>query len=143
MSNRPDEHHGPSAPDPTRSGPRARYGSAARRVGPYRIDGELGRGGMGVVYRAFDERLHRDVAPKALPAELAADAEARARMEREARAIALVSHANVAAIHGLEESEGTLYLVLELVEGETLRERLDRGADVLPISHRAILVRVS
>jgi predicted ATPase len=112
-------------PDATRATPRR---AKAKRVGPYRVEGELGRGGMGVVYRAFDERLHRDVALKALPADLAADAEARARMEREARAIALVSHANVAAIHGLEESEDTLYLVLELIEGETLRERLDRGA---------------
>jgi serine/threonine protein kinase len=80
----------------------------AKRLGPYRVEGELGRGGMGVVYRAFDERLHRDVALKALPAELAADPSARARLEREARALALVSHANVAAIFSLEEAEGTL-----------------------------------
>jgi len=123
MADRPDEH---CAPDSTRAAPRRV--PAAKRVGPYRIDGELGRGGMGVVYRAFDERLHRDVALKALPAELACDAEQRAQLEREARAIALVSHANVASIFGLEESDGTLYVVLELVEGETLRERLDRGA---------------
>jgi serine/threonine protein kinase len=127
MPDRPDERHAPRAPDPTRATPRGERRGGARRVGPYRIEGELGRGGMGVVYRAFDERLHRDVALKALPADLAADPSARARLEREARAIALVSHANVASIHGLEESEGTLYLVLELMEGETLRERLDRG----------------
>ncbi len=113
------------ADDVTRAAePRAK----ARRVGPYRVDGELGRGGMGVVYRAFDERLHRNVALKALPAELAADPAERSRLEREARALARVNHGNVASIFGLEESDGTLYLVLELIEGESLRNRMDRGA---------------
>jgi predicted ATPase len=120
-----DERHGS---DLTRATPRGERRSGTRRVGPYRIDGELGRGGMGVVFRAFDERLQRDVALKALPAALAADPVERARLEREARAIAFVSHPNVAMIHGLEESDGALYLVLELVAGETLRERMTRGA---------------
>jgi predicted ATPase len=83
---------------------------------------------MGVVHRAFDERLQREVALKALPAGLATDSAERARLEREARAIAQVSHPNVASIFGLEDSDGSLYLVLELVPGETLQERLGRGA---------------
>ena len=102
-------------------------GPDARRVGPYRLEGELGRGGMGVVYRAFDERLHREVALKALPDELARDAERLARLEREARSLAAVSHPNVASIFGMEEAEGVTYLVLELVPGRTLHERLDGG----------------
>jgi len=109
-----------------RGAPAADAPPLALRVGPFRVDGELGRGGMGVVYRAFDERLHRNVALKALPAELAADSVERARLESEARALALVNHPNVASIHGIEESGGTLYLVLELVEGESLRALIDR-----------------
>jgi serine/threonine protein kinase len=112
-------------PGPTRARSRNDRRSA-RRVGPYRLEGELGRGGMGVVYRAFDERLHREVALKALPDELAKDAEQLARLEREARALAAVSHPHVASIFGMEEAEGVTYLVLELVPGETLHERLGR-----------------
>jgi len=97
-------------------------------VGPYRITGELGRGGMGVVYRAVDSRLDRVVAIKALPVELAGDAGRLERFEREARTLASLNHPNVAGILGVEQHEGSKYLVLEFVDGETLAERLDRGA---------------
>jgi serine/threonine-protein kinase len=100
-------------------------------IGPYSVDRELGRGGMGVVYLATDPRLDRRVAIKALPEHLAADPERLARFEREAKTLASLSHANVAGIYGVEEHAGRRYLVLEYVEGETLAERLDRGA--LPI----------
>jgi len=86
---------------------------------------------MGEVYRARDTRLGRDVAIKALPQELAQDADRLTRFEREARLLASLSHPNIAGIYGLEEVEGTRYLVLELVEGETLADRLARGA--LPV----------
>ena len=82
---------------------------------------------MGVVYLARDERLDRAVAIKALPDELAADTDRLARFEREGRALAQLSHPNIAGIHGVEEHGGHKYLVLEYVEGETLAERLDRG----------------
>jgi serine/threonine protein kinase len=121
----------PDRSDPTgplRATPRGVRRGAARRIGPYRVEGELGRGGMGVVDRAFDERLHRDVALKALPKGLVGDREQLAELEREARAVALVSHPNVATIFGMERAAGATYLVLELVSGETLRERLGRGA---------------
>jgi predicted ATPase len=101
-------------------------------VGPYRLVGELGRGGMGVVHRAFDERLRREVALKALPDELAGDAEQLARLEHEARALAAVNHPNVATIHGMRQAEGVTYLVLELVPGGTLHDRLAHGA--LPLA---------
>ena len=98
------------------------------RIGPYEIVAPLGAGGMGEVYRARDPRLGRDVAIKALPEVFAADPDRLARFEREARLLAALSHPNVAAIHGLEESGGARYLALEFVEGETLAARLARGA---------------
>ena len=101
------------------------------QIGPYRIDAELGRGGMGVVYRATDTRLDRAVAIKALPEHLADDPDRLARFEREAKTLAALNHPNVAGIHGVEEHEGRRYLVLEFVDGETLADRLDRGP--LPI----------
>jgi len=97
------------------------------QIGTYRVEGEIGRGGMGVVYRAVDERLDRDVAIKALPEDLAGDPARLERFEREAKALASLNHPNIAAIYGVEEQGGHRYLVLELVEGETLAERLDRG----------------
>jgi len=100
-------------------------------IGPYEIERELGRGGMGVVYLGRDTRLDRPVAIKALPELLASDPERLARFEREAKTLAQLNHPNVAGIHGVEERDGTRYLVLEYVEGETLAERLDRGA--LPV----------
>jgi eukaryotic-like serine/threonine-protein kinase len=96
-------------------------------IGPYTVAREIGRGGMGVVYLAHDMRLDRAVAIKALPEHLAADPERLARFEREARTLASLSHPNIAGIFGLEEHAGARYLVLELVEGQTLAEMLDRG----------------
>ncbi len=100
---------------------------APTQIGPYAIDREIGRGGMGVVYLARDTKLDRPVAIKALPEHLADDPERLARFEREARTLAQLSHLNVAGIYGVEESDGQRFLVLEYVEGETLAERLDRG----------------
>ncbi len=97
------------------------------QIGPYQVQRELGRGGMGVVYLAHDTRLDRDVAIKALPAELASDPARLERFEREARTLASLNHPNLAGIHGVEEQDGAQYLVLEYVAGETLAERLDRG----------------
>jgi Tol biopolymer transport system component len=106
-------------------------------IGPYVISRELGRGGMGVVYLARDTRLDRDVAIKALPAELASDPVRLERFEREAKLLAGLSHPNIAGIFGVEERDGATYLVLEYVEGETLADRLDRGP--LPL-HEALEV---
>jgi Tol biopolymer transport system component len=92
-----------------------------RQFGPYRILSPLGSGGMGEVYRAHDNKLGRDVAIKTLPAEFARDPERLARFRREARTLASLNHPNIAAIYGLEESGEADWLVLELVEGETLR----------------------
>jgi len=97
------------------------------QIGPYTIESEIGRGGMGVVYLATDPRLGRRVAIKALPEELAADASRLERFEREARTLAQLNAPNIAGIHGVEEQDGRRYLVLEFVEGETLADRLDRG----------------
>ena len=82
---------------------------------------------MGEVYRARDTRLERDVAIKILPEIFAADPERRARFEREAKVLASLNHPNIAAIHGLEESNGVYALILELVEGDTLADRIARG----------------
>ncbi len=97
------------------------------RIGNYSVDCEIGRGGMGVVYKATDSRLQRSVAIKVLPAQLAADRESMVRFEREARALAALNHPNIASIHGIEEHESGRYLVLEYVDGETLAERIARG----------------
>jgi len=90
----------------------------------YEIIEELGRGGMGVVYRAKDRKLGREVAIKVLPKEFSQDWERQARFEREAKLLASLNHPNIAAIYGLEESEGIHFLVLELAEGKTLAERV-------------------
>ncbi|MEM9065383.1 MAG: protein kinase [Planctomycetota bacterium] len=96
-------------------------------IGPYSIEREIGRGGMGVVYLARDPRLDRAVAIKALPDEVASDPARLERFEREAKALAQLNHPNIAGIHGIEEQESRRYLVLEYVEGETLADQLDRG----------------
>ena len=96
-------------------------------AGRYEILGRIGAGGMGEVYRAVDKNLGRHVAIKVLPATFAEDKERMARFEREAKLLAVLNHPNIAAIHGLEESEGRRFLVLELAEGETLQARLNRG----------------
>ena len=94
------------------------------RLGPYEIRSPLGTGGMGEVYRARDERLKRDVAIKVLPQSLAADPDALARFEREAMAVAALSHPNILAIHDFGTHAGTAYAVMELLEGETLGAKL-------------------
>jgi serine/threonine protein kinase len=101
------------------------------RIGPYAIEGRLGAGGMGEVYRARDVNLDRDVAIKMLPQVLTADADRVARFEREARILAALNHPRIGAIYGLEHMDGVPALVLELVEGSTLAERLASGA--LPV----------
>jgi len=101
--------------------------SPGEHLGTYEIDTLLGAGGMGQVYRARDEKLGRDVAIKVLPDDLSQDGERLARFKREAQILAALNHPGIAAIHGLEESAGTLYLVLELVPGETLAARLAKG----------------
>src|SRR4051812_40094205 len=97
------------------------------RLGPYEITAKLGEGGMGEVYRATDSRLKREVAIKVLPVAFTADRERLARFEREAQLLAQLQHANIAAIYGLEESDGTRALVMELVDGEDLAQRIARG----------------
>ncbi len=99
----------------------------ATRLGPYEILAPLGAGGMGEVYRARDTRLGREVAIKTLPAAFAQDAERRARFETEAKAIAALSHPNVLAIHDVGAEGDTVFAVMELVEGQTLREMLQGG----------------
>jgi serine/threonine protein kinase len=97
------------------------------RLGSYEVIGPLGAGGMGEVYRARDIRLNRVVALKVLPSDRAADVEARARFDREARAIAAVNHPNICAIHDVGHDQGHDFLVMELLEGETLQQRIARG----------------
>ena len=108
------------------------------RLGPYEIIAPIGAGGMGEVYRARDTKLRRDVAIKALPEDFAQDQERLARFEREAHLLASLNHPNIASIYGLEESDGSRCLVLELVKGETLAQRLERGPlpvdEALPIA---------
>lgn len=98
------------------------------RLGTYEILAPLGAGGMGEVYRARDANLGRDVAVKVLPAGLAENPEAFLRLEREARAVAQLSHPNILAIYDLGRQDGTAYVVMELLEGESLRGRLETGA---------------
>ncbi len=98
------------------------------QLGSYEILSPLGKGGMGEVWRARDQKLGREVAIKTLPEEFAQDEERLARFEREAKLLASLNHPNIAAIYGLEEDNGTRFLVLELVEGDTLAVRLKRGA---------------
>ncbi|MEX2270553.1 MAG: protein kinase [Vicinamibacterales bacterium] len=108
------------------------------RVGSYEITASIGAGGMGEVYRARDSKLKRDVAIKVLPEDVANDRERLARFQREAEVLAALNHPNIAHIHGLEEANGTTALVMELVEGDDLAERLRRGPmaldEALPIA---------
>src|SRR5437879_4790994 len=97
-------------------------------LGPYEILAPLGVGGMGEVYRARDTRLGRDVAIKVLPGSFAENAQSMARFKREAQALASLNHPGIASIFGLEESNGIRGIVMELVEGDTLADRLRRGA---------------
>ena len=106
----------------------------------YRIESPLGAGGMGEVYQALDTKLGRSVAVKVLPEIFATDMERVSRFEREAKLLASLNHANIAALYGLEQADGRHFLVMELVEGETLAERIARGAipvgEALKISHQ-------
>jgi serine/threonine protein kinase len=101
---------------------------AGTSLGPYRIEALLGAGGMGEVYRARDTRLGRDVAVKVLPELFRDDPERRRRFEREARAISSLKQPHICTLHDVGDHEGMPYLVMELVDGETLAQRLDRGA---------------
>jgi Tol biopolymer transport system component len=108
-------------------------------LGPYTIAAKLGAGGMGEVYRATDTKLGRDVAIKVLPADVAQDAERHARFKREAQLLASLNHPSIAAIYGLDEAGDKLFLVLELVEGEDLGERLARGR--IPVAEALEIAR--
>jgi serine/threonine protein kinase/Tol biopolymer transport system component len=124
------------------------------RLGPYEILAPLGAGGMGEVYRARDTRLDRTVAIKVLPSHLASNSEVRQRFEREARAISSLSHPYICTLHDVGHQDGTDYLVMEFIEGETLADRLSKGAlptdqvlrygiqisDALDKAHRAGIV---
>jgi eukaryotic-like serine/threonine-protein kinase len=128
--------------------------TAGTRLGPYEITFLVGSGGMGEVYKATDTRLNRIVAIKVLNAELAADADFRARFHREATAISQLDHPHICALFDVGEQDGTSFLVMQYLEGETLAERLERGklpldqalavaiqiADALTKAHRAGIV---
>ena len=127
---------------------------AATRLGPYEIQSALGAGGMGEVYKACDTRLDRIVAIKVLPDNLAADPEFRDRFDREAKAVAALTHPHICALYDVGHQDGTAYLVMEYLEGTTLAGRLDKGAlsldlalryaieiaDALDAAHRAGIV---
>src|ERR1700686_259240 len=100
------------------------------KLGQYTVLAQIGAGGMGEVYQAHDTKLGRDVAIKVLPEAFAHDADRLARFQREAKMLAALNHPNIATIHGLEQSGGTSYLVMELVPGETLAQRIKRDAPV-------------
>src|SRR2546427_8512092 len=110
------------------------------RIGPYHVQSPLGAGGMGVVFRAHDTKLKRDVALKLLPDHFADDPNRLSRFQREAQLLASLNHPNIAQIYGLEASHNTQCIVMELVEGETIQERLLRGPmpvdEALPIAQQ-------
>jgi serine/threonine protein kinase len=113
--------------------------AAGARLGPYEILAPLGAGGMGEVYRARDLKLGRDVALKVLPASLAHDPDRLARFEREAHLLAALNHPSIAHIHGFEDFTGTPALVMELVEGPTLADRIAQGP--IPIEEALLLAK--
>src|SRR6188768_2886066 len=104
--------------------------AAGTRLGPYEIVAPLGAGGMGEVYRAHDAKLGRDVAIKILPSAFTNNADRLARLEREARMLAALNHPNICAIYGFEEAGGIRFLILELVEGETLADTLAHASSL-------------
>jgi eukaryotic-like serine/threonine-protein kinase len=114
--------------------------TAGTRLGVYQITAQIGVGGMGEVYRATDTNLARQVAIKVLPDAVAFDAERQARFDREAKTLAALNHPNIAQIYGLEKGAGTTALVLELVEGPTLADRIAQGPlpvdEALPIARQ-------
>jgi eukaryotic-like serine/threonine-protein kinase len=113
------------APEPEKASPRA--SPTGRQFGPYVLQDLLGAGGMGEVYRARDTRLDRDVAVKMLSSDVSSDPDRLARLTREARLLAALNHPHIAAIHEFEEADGMSGLVMELVEGQTLADRLRDG----------------
>ena len=112
--------------------------SEGTKIGPYEVIGLIGQGGMGEVYQARDTKLDRDVALKVLPEAFTADPDRLARFEREAKLLASLNHPNIGSIYGLEEADGIRALVLELVEGPTLADRIKQGPipidEALPIA---------
>src|SRR5262249_36716123 len=112
--------------------------TAGSRLGPYEVQSAIGAGGMGEVYRAHDTKLGRDVALKILPESFTHDPDRVARFRREAQVLASLNHPHIAAIYGLEEAEGVSALVLELVDGPTLADRIAQGPipldEALPIA---------
>src|SRR5271163_635923 len=102
--------------------------ASGTKLGPYEILSPLGAGGMGEVYRAKDTRLDRTVAIKVLPAHLSSNPELKQRMEREAKAISALQHANICTLHDIGSQDGTDFLVMEYLEGQTLADRLAKGA---------------
>src|SRR5512140_2345444 len=110
------------------------------RIGPYEVVTILGAGGMGEVYRATDTVLKRQVALKVLQPEVASDPERVARFQREAEVLASLNHPNIAHLYGIEKSNGTFALVMELVEGPTLADRIGKGAmpldEALPVARQ-------
>jgi len=128
--------HSSHSPGEDRQPPTARFEPSVKapgsRIGPFRIERELGHGGAGIVYLARDTKLNREVAIKSLPPQFANDVKTRARFQREAKLLASLNHPNIATIHEeLEGTEGQPYLVLEYVPGETLGQRLARGGIAL------------
>jgi serine/threonine-protein kinase len=116
-------------PNDEEAGPTRSFDSSVTgpgsQIGQFRIERELGRGAVGVVYLAHDTKLDREVAIKSLPAEVMENSKTRSRFQREARVLASLNHTNIATIHEvLEEAEGIGYLVLEYVPGQTLAERI-------------------
>src|SRR6202140_1552009 len=104
--------------------------AAGTRLGAYEVLAQIGAGGMGEVYKARDTKLGRDVAIKALPEAFAHDPDRLSRFQREAKLLASLNHPNIATIHGLEDSNGTSYLVMEMVPGDTLAQRIKRDGAV-------------
>jgi serine/threonine protein kinase len=98
-----------------------------QRIGPYEILEKIGEGGMGEVYRATDTELKRDIAIKVLPESFSADADRLARFQREAEVLASLNHPNIATIHRLERADGQMLIVMELIEGPTLADRIAEG----------------
>jgi len=109
----------------------------ATKLAHYEIIAKIGAGGMGEVYRARDTRLNRDVAIKVLPDEFSRDKDRLARFEREAKLLAQLNHPNIATLHGLEEAHGQKFIVMEMIEGQTLAERIASGP--IPIDEAILL----
>ena len=101
--------------------------TSGTKLGPYEIQSSLGAGGMGEVYRARDTRLERDVAVKVLPANLSSDSSLRQRLDHEAKAVSKLSHPHICTLHDVGHQNGVDFLVMELIEGETLEDRLTKG----------------